>query len=182
MKKIFFRYTTGFIPLIALCSGVWAQDNFGAGSLDPNGAYMAYHKAKPRNILVQQGTSSISINARAVKDFSKTYRVAGNASWFELKDGYQAKFQKDGITTKVYYDKKGRLVGSIRSYSEDKLARNIRHQVKTSYYDYDIFYIYELTAGDKTIYFLKLEGKDEWKTVKMVEGEIEETESFKKSN
>lgn len=182
MKRLFFRYTTGFIPFIVLCSGLCAQDNLNTISPDPGAKDLAYNaKAKSRNLLVPEGTTFISINAKAVKDFSKTYKHAANASWFELKDGYLAKFEKDGVITKVYYDSKGRLLGNIRSYFEDKLARDIRHQVKSSYYDHNICYIHELSVGTHKVYLVKLEGKNDWKTIRLVDGEMEETEFFQKT-
>lgn len=181
MKKLFYRYTTGFIPFIVLCSGLYAQDNLHTASPDPGAKDLAYNtKAKSRNMFVPQGTTSISVNAKAVKDFSKTYKQAANASWFELKDGYLAKFEKDGVITKVYYDSKGRSLGNIRSYFEHKLARDIRHQVKSSYYDHSIYYIHELNVGTHTVYLVKLEGKNDWKTIRIVDGEMEEAESFQK--
>ncbi|WP_276501198.1 hypothetical protein [Terrimonas pollutisoli] len=182
MKRLFFRYTTGFIPFIVLCSGLCAQENLNTISPDPGAKDLAHNaKAKSRNLFVNQGTTSININAKAVKDFDKTYKHASNASWFELSDCYMAKFEKDGVTTKVYYDNKGRLLGNIRSYFENKLARDIRHQVKSSYYDHNIYYIHELNVGTHTVYLVKLEGKNDWKTIRIVDGEMEEAESFQKA-
>ncbi len=183
MKRLFFRYTSGFIPLVVLCRGLCAQDNLSTASPESRAKDLAYNtKAKSRNLSVNQGTTSISINAKAVKDFSKTYKHAANASWYELSDGYVAKFEKDGVTTKVYYDTKGRLLGNIQSYFENKLARDIRHQVKSHYYDHNIYYVHELTVGDHKVYIVKLEGKKDWKTIRITDGEMEETESFQKTN
>lgn len=183
MKKLFYRYTTGFIPFIVLCCGVYAQDNLNAVSPGPGEKDVAHNiNAKSRNLFLNQGTTSISINAKAVKDFGKTYKHAANASWFELSDGYMAKFEKDGVTTKVYYDSKGRLLGNIQSYFENKLARDIRHQVKSSYYDHNISYIHELTVGTDKVYLVKLEGKSDWKTVRIADGEMAEVESFQKAH
>lgn len=178
MKKLFFRYTTGFIPFIVFCCGAFAQDNLsGAGVKD----LAVNTKAKPHHVLVNQATSPVSINAKALKDFTKTYKHSSNASWFELRGGYLAKFEKDGVSTKVYYDNKGRLVGNIQSYFENKLDPDIRHQIKSNYYDHSIFYIQEVTVGNQKAFLVKLEGKNDWKTVRLADNEMEEIESFQKS-
>jgi len=184
MKKLFFRYTTGFIPLIAMFSCAYAQNSKSSSGLT-NAAptELAFNnKAKVRDMPVAQGLTTVSVSTKAVKNFTKNYKQAENANWFVIKDGFLAEFKKDGITTKVYYDPKGRWVGNLLSYFEDKLSRDIRHLVKSHYYDYNIYYVQEITvANGITVYLVKLEDKTSFKTIRVQDGEMNETEAFKKS-
>jgi hypothetical protein len=178
MKKLFFRYTTGFIPFIALFSCASAQSNkFSPALNNPTSKEVAYtNTANETNV-----AGTININAKALKNFSKTYKKAADAGWFVIKDGYLAQFKQDGITTKVFYDPKGRWVGNLRCYFEDKLPRDIRHLVKSHYYDYNIFYVQEVTVGNATVYLVKIEDKTSFKTIRVQDGEMTETEAFTKS-
>ncbi|HKZ65111.1 MAG TPA: hypothetical protein VJ111_02080 [Chitinophagaceae bacterium] len=177
MKKLFFRYT-GFIPLIALFSGVYAQNSkFSTELNSPTSKEVAYnHTAK-------EGTAPAvpGISTKAVKNFTKTFKNAVNANWFVIKNGYLAKFNHNGITTKVFYDPKGRLVGNLRCYFEDKLPRDIRHLVKSHYYDSNIYYVQEVTVGNAIVYLVKIEDKISFKTIRVQDGEMTETEAFNKS-
>jgi hypothetical protein len=184
MKKLFFRYTTGFIPLIAMFSCAYAQNSNSSSALT-NAAptELAFNnKAKVRDIPTSHGTTTVSISTKAIKDFTKTYKNADKVGWFIIKDGYLAEFKQDGIATKVFYDRKGRWVGNLRSYFEDKLPGNIRHLVKSHYYDFNIYYVQEVTVNDGIIvYLVKIEDKTSFKTIRVQDGEMDEMEAFKKS-
>lgn len=178
MKKLFFRYTTGFIPFIALFSCASAQSNkFSRELNNPTSKEVAYTNTANE----KDGPATVNINAKALKNFSKTYKKAADAGWFVIKDGYLAQFKQDGITTKVFYDRKGRWIGNLRCYFEDKLPRDIRHLVKSHYYDYNIFYVQEVTVGNATVYLVKIEDKTSFKTIRVQDGEMTETEAFTKS-
>ena len=183
MKKLFFRYTTGFIPLIAMFSCAVAQNSkFSSEQLNPISKEVAYEKdANVRDMPASPGKATESIHTKAVKDFTKTYKTAGDARWFVIMDGFLAEFKQAGIKTKVYYDRKGRCTGSIRSYLEDQLPRDIRHIVKSQYYDYNIYFVQEVTVAEKIVYLVKIEDKTSMKTIRVLDGEMTEIEAFEKS-
>ena len=175
MKNSFFRYVTGIIPFVALCSCAVAQTNKLSSPLNfPTTKELAYadeSKADPAS----------SINEKAVKNFSKSYSKQSNASWFTLDDGFVAIFTADGIKTKAYYDRKGRSVGEVRTYQEDKLPKEIRHMVKSTYYDFTIFLVNEVTVGNAKVHLIKIEDQTSFKTIRVQDGEMTETEAFTKS-
>ena len=181
MKKLFFRYTTGFILFIALFSCAYAQSNKSSKASDnPPSKEVPYdYKAKLIDMPSAPGTTPVS--TKAVKDFTKNFKNADNVGWFPIKDGYLAEFKQDGIKTKVYYDRKGRWIGNIRFYLEDKLPHDIRHQVKSHYYDYNIYYVQEVTVGEKLAYLVKIEDKTSMKTIRVMDGEMTEMDAFQKS-
>ena len=181
MKKLFFRYTTGFIPFIALCTSSFAQTSkLSTQPNDPLSQEVAYNmESKTGNATATSGHAIVSVNAKAVKNFSRNYK--NTAAWHEITDGYMAVFNEGGIKTKVYYDKKGRLIGQIRSYQEDKLPRDIRHLVRSTYYDFHINYVNELSALNTTVYLVQIEGKTSFKTIRVGDGGMTETQAFDKS-
>lgn len=184
MKKQFARYFAGFILSIAMFSYTHAQNNHSSPApSSPEPADLAINtKIKGGNMPAADGLINANINAKALKNFSKTFKQAATANWFVIKDGFLAKFQQDGIITKVFYNPKGRWVGNLRCYFEDKLPRDIRHLVRSNYYDYSIYYVNEVTVpGDITVYLVKIEDKTSLKTIRVQDGEMDEIEAFTKS-
>ncbi|MEP7377070.1 MAG: hypothetical protein ABI675_26960 [Chitinophagaceae bacterium] len=178
MKKQFSLYKLGVIPLIILCCSVNAQTTGLNANLNTSSSKeVAMNDDKE----LPAFSSYSAFTAKAVKNFSKNFKDADNAGWAATIDGYKAEFTKEGIETKVFYNRKGQWVASVRNYFEDKLPRDIRHQVKSKYYDYNIFYVQEITVGEKMTYLVKIEDKDSIKTIRLADGEMEEYLAFEKS-
>jgi len=118
---------------------------------------------------------------KAAKTFSRDYKNITDAKWFKLSKGFAVvHFTKDDIKTMILYNKRGTPETMFRYYSEDKLAFEIRHLVKSNYYDYSIFNVIEAHIGDKISYLVKMEDKTSWKTIKVVDGEMEVVEEYAK--
>ena len=170
MKKQFFRYIPGFIPVIALFTGVNAQ----VAKVGPELNFKEYifNEAKANMASANEGNTA-NINARALKDFTKSFKNADNVNWFEMKDGFVAKFKNDGVETKAFYDHKGRWSATIRTYGEDKLPQDVRKLVKSTYYDYSIYIVNEVTVGDKTAFLVQIQDEKTLKTIRVVDGEMD---------
>jgi len=184
MKNPFFRYTTGIILFIAISACAYAQNNKLNEKLKLNSSSskeVDYSSDAKTALPAAPADPLTSINAKAVKSFSKSYKKQSNAAWFTIEDGFVAIFTEGGVKTRVYYDTKGRLIGDIRSYMEDNLPKDIRHQVKSTYYDFDIFHVNEVTVGNTKVYLVKIEDKTSFKTIRIQDGEMTETEAFQKS-
>lgn len=118
---------------------------------------------------------------KAVKSFSRDYGYVANAKWLTLDHGFSVVyFTVDGVKTRLLYDKKGRCESIIRYYFEDKLPASVRHIVKTMFYDFNIFHVIEPTINGVTSYLVKMEDKSSWKTVKVIDGEVEVVEEYSK--
>ena len=121
-----------------------------------------------------------NVNIKAVRDFTRSYKNATQVKWVVLDDGFLAHCYYDSIQTRIVYDNRGNRVCVFRSYGESKLPRDIRHVVKSQYYDYNIFCVTELTNRNGTIYFIKIEDASQWKTLRVGDGDITCTEEFTK--
>lgn len=124
------------------------------------------------------------LNIKAVRSFTKDYKNVTDAKWSKLNKGFSiVYFAMDGIQTSVLYDKEGLCEWVRRDYSEDKLSREVRHRVKSTYYDFSIYCVNEITINGITAYIVAIEDKtsrDEtfWKIIKVVEGEIETIKEY----
>ena len=121
------------------------------------------------------------IDTRAVRSFVGTYWNATDANWVSYPGGYVVYFTKNGIPTRAYYTRSGELECTIRQYSEKELPADIRHMVKTEYYDYSIFLVHEIIKGGKTSYVVKIEDKTSFKEIRIDDAGMEVTNEFKKS-
>ena len=182
MKKQFFLYRLGIVPLITLFCSVNAQTKMFNGNLNTSPSKEVVMNDKVSDGEMPALNSNSAMSTKAVKNFSKTFKEVRNASWSETLDGLKAEFMNENVTTKVYYDSKGRWIASVRSYDEANLPREIRHTVKSTYYDYDILHVQEITAGDKTAYLVKIEDETSIKTIRVTNDQMDEYISFQKSN
>ncbi|MGZ8541331.1 MAG: hypothetical protein ACXWV6_11820, partial [Chitinophagaceae bacterium] len=89
-------------------------------------------------------------------------------------------FTSEDIKSFVYYNNKGVFEFMIRYYNEEKLPADVRHLVKSNYYDFSIYHVTEVTRNNKIAYAVKMEDKTLWKTVKVVDGEMELMEEYSK--
>jgi len=121
------------------------------------------------------------INTKVLRSFMGTYWNATDPQWVKYKGGFVVYFQSDSIQNRVYYDNSGFRQCIIRQYSEKDLPRDIRHLVKSAYYDYSIFLIHEVTVDGKTSYVVKIEDKTSIKEIEIDERGMEVTKEFIKS-
>ena len=121
------------------------------------------------------------ISTNAVRNFMKDYKYVTNAKWSKLGNGYYVvNFTVDSIRTRIVYDRAGHCENIVRYYFENRLPPEVRHLVKSTYYDFSIYHIIEPTLNGITSYLVKMEGPTTWTTVKVVDGEMEVFEEYLK--
>lgn|GEM_PF-3521118 len=76
-------------------------------------------------------------------------------------------------TTRVFYDKKGRVRFTIDYYGEKELSREVKSIVKPVYYDYAIVSVQEVKLNGRSIYLIDLQDSNTLKTVRVADGEME---------
>lgn len=176
MKKAFFP---GLFLLLAISNMMYAQSF--ANATKPK---------KQTEKIISESNSGVKndstvwngINLNALRNFIKEYENVSNAKWFKSATGFfVAYFVRDDIRSWVFYNKKGDYVRMIRSYNEEKLPADVRHLVKSAYYDFTIYYVTEINSDMKTAYHVKMADKTSWKTIKVVDGEMEVTEEYVKA-
>jgi hypothetical protein len=121
---------------------------------------------------------SNAIDSRAIEHFRKQFPTVINPYWYKTNDGYIASSQENSVETKVAYNLKGKLNHTINYYGEKNLPRSVWETIKSSYYAYDILRVAEVHFNDKTVYMVYLESETQLRTVRVVDGEVEEVQSF----
>lgn len=112
------------------------------------------------------------VNEKLIESFKTSFPHAENVAWQELSNAFVVSFLEDNIRARAFFDKEGTLTQLIRYYAESHLPFAVLHDVKKLYKDKKIYGVVEVTATGAnrnmtTEYYVKLEDKSHWITVKM---------------
>lgn len=184
MKKTLFYCAAVLFFAITMTNIMHAQNSTSIAKLTV--------KITPENIFLPERFSGSvetkelrknEINIKAQRDFIKEYKNATDARWYISGNGLLvAYFTKAGIMTRRYYNKKGIYEYMIRYYNEDGLHHDIRHLVKSKYYDFSIFQVIEVCRNGNIAFMIEIQDKDSWKTIKVVDNEMEVVDEMQKSD
>ncbi|HRP56030.1 hypothetical protein [Agriterribacter sp.] len=121
------------------------------------------------------------VSEKVLKAFRETFTAAQNVSWHETKDQYSVRFLQSNVRYIVYYNKNGRITGSMRFYEPSLLPMNILSELKRSHTKKSLYGVTEITSGDNVAYFVKMEDSKNWYTIKAdAYGNSEVYETLKK--
>ena len=124
------------------------------------------------------------ISPRALRDFAKRCKNVTAERWVKVNGGYSANFISDGVSNSIFYNSHGKWLSSLRGYNEEKLPHEIRDIVKYEYHDYSIFYVQEIEtigAYGTPAYLIYLEGKNNFKVMRIKDGQADVMREIKKS-
>jgi hypothetical protein len=124
-----------------------------------------------------------AISSKALKDFNKSFGGVSTAKWYIVNSGYTTNFTQNDIQYRVDYDKKGNWTGTMKSYDEKKLPRDVRATVKSVYYDYSIKWVKEITVPNYPnviVYMIHIDDEKSFKNLQVIDGEILVLEAYDK--
>jgi hypothetical protein len=167
MKKILLTGFTGIFLL--LVTSIAANGQLASDNMQPSGDFDPFGKTVSKDAPVDR----TNVNSRVVKNFVRSYRNVSNEQWYKLQDGFVSLFNLDDIDYQVAYDKKGNWIRTIRSYEESKLSGDMRHTVKSIYYDCRINLVQEIESPDDPVtYIVQLKGKTQIINLMIRDGEM----------
>jgi hypothetical protein len=112
------------------------------------------------------------VNISAVRDFTKNFKNATDVKWVKNENGASVYFSIDGIKMRSSYNAKGKKEYTLKYYDESKLPADIRHLVRSTYYDYRIAIATEVVRNQQTSYLVKMENDKEFMTIKVDDGDL----------
>lgn len=122
------------------------------------------------------------VNMNAVRDFSKKFAKADEVVWVDNEAGTSVYFTLDGYKMRCTYDKGGKREYTLKYYDDASMPRELRHLVKSTYYDFDIVQVTEVERRMMKSYMVKLQSDKEFLTVKVVDGEMSVYERINREN
>jgi hypothetical protein len=174
MKTTLIKLSIGFTSMAALSNCIYAQNSVGPVAFSSTKTF----KSSIRSLTALENLTSTGsyipdakdIQSKAVKDFQIRFSNVSNAVWFSDPNGFLSYFVQDGYGNRVFYDKKGRWKFSLILYGENKLPRDIRALIKSTYYDLAITLVKEVRTIDGVGYVVNLEDKSNIKIIKINNG------------
>ena len=175
MKKILSTSAIAITGLTIICTDI-------NGQLVTNTAKFSGQYAVSKKTGSVNSSPFTRVNSAVMRNFLRTYVGVTNEKWIGIRDGFVAMFRLNDVDYQVAYDKKGQMVHTIRSYGEAQLSSNMRHLIKSSYYDYNINLVQEIeTPGDSLTCIIHLIGKTELIDLGITDGEMQVLQKFKRS-
>ncbi len=114
--------------------------------------------------------SSTNVNAKAVKDFQKSFKNAASAIWYPNGKGFTVRFSDNGKRTSADYDKKGHWQSTVSYYGEDKMSKELRKQIKSTYYDHKINQVIEIQTPLGNGFIVQIEDEVSFLNIRVVDG------------
>jgi hypothetical protein len=122
-----------------------------------------------------------NIPVRAMRDFLERYTDSGDIHWYAVKNAFVAICKQDSVTNRIVYNHTGRWVYTLKWYKENKLPKQVRALVRSTWYDYAITQVEELQqSGEPVVYVVHLEDADTWKNVSVCELQLKEIATYNK--
>ncbi len=123
------------------------------------------------------------VNEKVLKAFKATFAAAQDVSWHEYEDYTQANFVVDKIQVRAQYAEDGRLIRTIRYYTERELLPNIVAKLKNRYGGKEISGVTESSSDDEVSFTVNIKDEKNWYIVKSdVYGNLQQTEKFKRAD
>ena len=163
-----------FLPLVACCIFIITGISLHAQNTVKQQAFNDVAMTAPRTPAQNSMAAFRNIPIKAVRNFKNTWQHVDNETWYEIPGGYRARFIADRVLYHVTYTKNGKWLHTMRQYDETKLEKEIRAQVKSVYYDYQILLIEEIEQGLKPlIYIIHMEDPVSFKNIQIRDREME---------
>lgn len=123
------------------------------------------------------------VNEKILKAFSETFAGAKDVSWYDYEDYSQANFVVDRVQVRAQYAEDGRLLRTIRYYSEKELLPSVVAKLKKKYPGKEIAGVTELSSDSEVSFTINIRDENNWYIVKSdVYGNLERTDKFKRAD
>ncbi|HEX5153865.1 MAG TPA: hypothetical protein VFW07_20600 [Parafilimonas sp.] len=94
--------------------------------------------------------------SKVLERFNETFPNAKNVKWNDNKKGYFVSFYQNDNFNKVFYNKAGNFVYSLKYSNSDALPTNIAMSVREKFEGAKIIGVTEATTQTNTVYNIKL--------------------------
>jgi len=176
MKKVL-NSTIAVILITAMVNSAIAQ-----GNSNSQPQKMNFDKNAPELVGTSDASvnaiSSSNVNAKAVKDFQKSFKNAASALWYPNGKGFTVRFSENGKRTSADYDKKGNWKSTVSYYGEDKMSKDLRKQIKSTYYDFKINQVIEIQTPVGNAFIVQIEDEVSFLNIRVIDGVMDVYETI----
>jgi hypothetical protein len=127
--------------------------------------------------------SPSDVNEKVLQAFKQTFTAAQNVTWHQYEDYTQANFEVEKMQVRAQYAEDGRLLRTIRYYSEKELLPNIVAKLKKKYGTKEITGVTESSSEDEVSFVINIKDENHWYIVKTdVYGNTQQTDKYKRAD
>jgi hypothetical protein len=120
------------------------------------------------------------IESRILKYVNKHFKNTDDIRWEQADENLIATVHNEEAVTKYLFNKSGRIVYTIQSFSAKLVPANIKKMVLQYYRKYTITSASKIVESNRQVWVVKIDGKKSFATVRIEDGEMEEIENFDK--
>ena len=131
-------------------------------------------------VTVSATTPYVTVSEKLNKAFEQMFKNSSQPRWYKVHEKFLVKFIQGDQENRALFTKNGQLIYHISYGSEKNLPTEIRHIVKTKYYDQTITWVYKVNQNDRNIWVISLEDPKDIVMVRVEEMEMEETQRIQK--
>ena len=99
---------------------------------------------------------------KALASFNRCFPDAKDVQWVDDHESYMVYFARENEKFRLWYNKDGVVIKSIKYYGKDGLPVFLRSRVEDKYKDKKIYGITEVTTDAGVLYQLILEDDKRW--------------------
>lgn len=98
------------------------------------------------------------VNEKVIKTFNEVFRNVSTPVWNVIGSYHEAFFVNASVKTRARFDSNGRLVQTLRYYTESSLPANVLYKVKQAYQGKEVYGVIEITNRNGVNYTIILKG------------------------
>lgn len=134
-------------------------------------------------IFIVSTAAAAAPGSKLIKNFNQTFPNAKNVTWRDDAAGYFVTFTQNDNYNKVFYNKDGLFMYSLKYFNGDGLPVGITMELNKKFEDSKIAGVTELTTQNNTVYNIKLTKGDKLYCLDVLtDGTILKQEEFTNAN
>lgn len=162
---------------------VHSQDAWATASINPTRLVESSKNLLASEEADRKAIESIKgMNNKMFTDFQRHYSNATNIVAEVIGDCVMIHFNQDNVKTRVCYSNKGRWMSTLKYLKAEQLPADIVEAVNDYYPRYEVTRGQEIRIGAQTAWLIDLENKFGYKTIRLLDGEMDVYREYQKQD
>ena len=107
-------------------------------------------------------TSFASPNEKVLVNFNLSFPKADSVKWYDNANDYEVHFVMSNMRCRMWYDKEGMVIKSLRYYGEELLPPMVRSSIQQRWTKQKVYGVTELSDQEGVRYYIVLEDEKKW--------------------
>jgi hypothetical protein len=131
-------------------------------------------------VTVSASMPSVVVTAKVNKSFEEMFNNTSQQKWSKVHEKFMVDFIQNDQKNRALFTKNGELIYHISYGVERNLPTEVRHLIKSHYYDQAITWVYKVNQDDRNIWVVSMEDSKDLVMVRVEDMEVQETQRINK--